>query len=199
MSSAWPGWISNALRPYEKSPQIYYCPSRSWTGEFVDPRLNPTVNQSYTPSYGVNPPGVVRGQGRKVTYTYNENGMGHQCATSVRGRSEAAFHEPAQLAIMWDSATPWTDCWFSTSTCSIWHNRDICWYFGRLPGMSNCGGQNLNNTSWHNGGNNFLYYDGHVKWARWENMKWHNMMNVGQGNADYNKPVNVAPVTPCCP
>src|SRR5262245_2413112 len=61
ISSAWPGWISNVLRPYEKSPDIYFCPSRVvMDSGFVDPRRNPTVNPSYVPQYGVNPPGVVQ-------------------------------------------------------------------------------------------------------------------------------------------
>jgi prepilin-type N-terminal cleavage/methylation domain-containing protein/prepilin-type processing-associated H-X9-DG protein len=198
-NSAWPGWISNALRPYEKSPRIYLCPSRlGSTGEFVDPRLNPNVLNPDTvdpiqAGLGMDP--SRRGVGPKVTYTYNENGLGHQCS-NLRGRSEAAFHEPGTLCIMWDSLNSWTDCWFATSSCSIWNQRDLCWYFGRLPGMSNCAGQRLDLTAWHNGGQNFLYFDGHVKWSRWEQMKWQNFENIGPASRDYNKPVNVAPVEP---
>lgn len=191
-NTCWPGWIANGLAPYEKSPAIYSCPSKIRTVGWCDPRLNPTVtpaNMNTGAGVNPNPPGV-----RRISYTYNENGLGHQANTAVRGRSEAAFHEPASLAIMWDSTNAWTDCWFSTSGCSIWHQRDLCWYFGPQPGMNGCSGKNPNNTAWHANGNTFLYFDGHVKWARWDNVRWHNLMNVGPGHPDYNKPVNVRPV-----
>jgi prepilin-type N-terminal cleavage/methylation domain-containing protein/prepilin-type processing-associated H-X9-DG protein len=190
-NTCWPGWVSTGLAPYERNVEIYTCPSKIRTGgSWLDPRKNPTV----TPASSTTGSGVNAGFAgpNRISYTYNENGLGHQ-ASSLSGRSEAAFQEPAALAIMWDSVNPWTDCWFATSSCSIWHQRDLCYYFGRLPGMSNCGGQNLNNTAWHQTGLNFLYFDGHVKWARWENMRWHNLMNIGQGHRDYNKPVNLAP------
>ncbi len=191
-NTCWPGWVSTGLKPYEKNPEIYYCPSKViQNSSFVDTRKNLTVRQNDP----LNVAGVVANNGRKVTYTYNENGLGHQ-ASSLSGRPEAAFQEPASLCIMWDSLNSWTDCWFANSSCSIWHQRDLCWYFGPLPGMTNCGGRNLNNTAWHNGGLNFLFYDGHVKWSRWENMRWQNLENIGPASRDYNKPVNVAPVEP---
>jgi prepilin-type N-terminal cleavage/methylation domain-containing protein/prepilin-type processing-associated H-X9-DG protein len=188
----WPGWISNLLRPYDKSPEIYICPSRrgiaTW---FYEPRLNPTV----TPANMSTGAGVKTNVGMAVTYTYNENGLGHQCSC-ISGRSEAAFHQTAALMIMWDSINPWTDCWFSNRPCSIWNERDLCWYFGKLPGMSGCQGQKLQQTSWHNGGNNFLFLDGHAKWGKWDNVKWENLENIGPGSADYGKPVNQKPVEP---
>jgi prepilin-type N-terminal cleavage/methylation domain-containing protein/prepilin-type processing-associated H-X9-DG protein len=188
-NSCWPGWISAVLAPYEKNADIYTCPSKTTGGGWVDPRKNPTVN----PANRLNPAGVNRSSGRPISYTYNENGLGHQDST-LSGRSEAAFQEPASLAIMWDSVNPWTDCWFATSTCSIWHQRDLCYYFGPLPGMSSCAGQRRDLTAWHSGGLNFLFYDGHVKWNRWEHMRCQNMENIGAGSPDYNKTVNVAPV-----
>jgi prepilin-type N-terminal cleavage/methylation domain-containing protein/prepilin-type processing-associated H-X9-DG protein len=190
-NSCWPGWISNVLRPYEKSPDIYYCPSKNVrnTG-FVDPRHNPTVNQNDP----LNPKGVNPASGRSVTYTYNENGLGHQ-ASHLAGRSEAAFHAPADLAVLWDSMNPWTDCWFPSSSCSIWNERDLCWYYGKLPGMSSCGGKNPDRTSWHQNGNNYMFLDGHAKFARWDNLRWNNLMNVGPGSPDYQKPLNIKPVT----
>jgi prepilin-type N-terminal cleavage/methylation domain-containing protein/prepilin-type processing-associated H-X9-DG protein len=190
-NSCYPGWISNVLRPYEKSPDIYYCPSKNLrgTGFFIDPRHNPTVNQADL----LNPKGVNAQSGRNISYTYNENGVGHQ-DSPLAGRNEAAFHEPANLAILWDSVNSWTDCWFTTASCSIWHQRDLCWYFGKLPGMTNCSGKNANNTAWHQGGQNFVFLDGHAKFARWDNMRWNNLANVGPSSPDYNKPLNLAPV-----
>ena len=191
-SGCWPGWISNLLRPYDKSPQIYICPARrgiaTW---FREPRLNPTVNEANMHT-GV---GVKVDAGLAVTYTYNENGVGHQCSC-LSGRSEAAFHQPAALMIMWDSINPWTDCWFTTSSCSIWHQRDLCGYFGKLPGMKGCGGKIPSQTAWHRGGNNYLFMDGHAKWGRWETVKWDNLMNIGPGHPDYGKPVYEMPVEP---
>jgi prepilin-type N-terminal cleavage/methylation domain-containing protein/prepilin-type processing-associated H-X9-DG protein len=189
-SGCWPGWISNLLRPYDKSPEIYICPSRRGTVTgFVDPRLNRTV----TPANMATGAGVKVDAGPAVTYTYNENGLGHQCSC-ISGRSEAAFQQPAALLIMWDSLNPWTDCWFANSSCSIWNQRDLCWYFGKLPGMTGCTGQNLQQTSWHNSGNNFLYMDGHAKYAKWDAIRWDNLENIGPSSPDYGKPVNQAPV-----
>jgi prepilin-type N-terminal cleavage/methylation domain-containing protein/prepilin-type processing-associated H-X9-DG protein len=208
-NSCFPGWISNALRPYEKSPNIYYCPSQHHVLQgvetareiiqrlsapiFVEPRHNPTVNQSDL----LNPARVDRWRGRAVTYTYNHagtvGGWWRGRWGPLAGRNEAAFHAPASLAIIWDSRNPWTDCWFAED-CSIWHARDLCWHFGRLPGMLACRGKAPDATAWHQNGLNFLYLDGHAKWARWENMRWQNVENIGPGSPDYDKPVHVAPV-----
>jgi prepilin-type processing-associated H-X9-DG protein len=195
-NACWPGWVSNVLQPYEKNYQIYVCPSRArmftW---FRDPRSNPTVTPQSVAAggSGINP-GDPRAE--PITYSYNENGVGHTCS-SQQGRSESVIREPARLAMMWDSTNSWTDCWFTTSSCSIWHQRDLCWYFGRLPGMTNCAqppGQGRRDiTSWHNDGNNYAFVDGHVKWARWTQMRWSNLMNIDPQHQDYNKPVNVAP------
>jgi prepilin-type N-terminal cleavage/methylation domain-containing protein/prepilin-type processing-associated H-X9-DG protein len=189
-SGCWPGWISNLLRPYDKSPEIYTCPSRRGAAPgFVDPRRNPTV----TPANMSTGTGVKPGVGPAVTYTYNENGLGHQC-DCLSGRSEAAFHQPAALLIMWDSLNPWTDCWFANTSCSIWHERDLCWYFGPLPGMKGCKAPNPQLTSWHNTGNNYLYMDGHAKYAKWDAIRWDNLENIGPASPDYGKPVTQAPV-----
>jgi prepilin-type N-terminal cleavage/methylation domain-containing protein/prepilin-type processing-associated H-X9-DG protein len=186
----YPGWISNLLRPYDKSPQIYICPARrgiaTW---FYEPRLNPTVNEANLATGK----GVSTTRGVAVTYTYNENGLGHQCSC-ISGRSEAAFRQAAALMIMWDSINPWTDCWFANRPCSIWNERDLCWYFGKLPGMSGCSGQNLKQTSWHMGGNNYLFLDGHAKWGKWDGVKWDNLENIGEESPDFGKPVNQKPV-----
>jgi prepilin-type N-terminal cleavage/methylation domain-containing protein/prepilin-type processing-associated H-X9-DG protein len=189
-SGCWPGWISNLLRPYDKSPEIYICPSRRGANTgFREPRLNPTVTAANM-STGV---GVKPDVGQAVTYTYNENGLGHQC-DCLSGRSEAAFHQPAALLIMWDSLNPWTDCWFANTSCSIWHERDLCWYFGPLPGMKGCKAPNPQYTSWHNTGNNFLYMDGHAKYAKWDAIRWDNLENIGPASPDYGKPVTQPPV-----
>jgi len=193
-NSCYPGWISNVLRPYEKSPDIYYCPSKNVTDAqawFVEPRHNPTVNQADP----LNPKGVNPGKGRGITYTYNENGLGHQ-VSPLAGRSEAALQEPANLAVIWDSINPWTDCWFANRPCSIWNERDLCWYYGKLPGMSGCAGKNSQNTAWHQGGQNFVFFDGHAKFARWDNLRWQNLENIGPSSPDYDKPLNVKPVEP---
>jgi len=193
-NSCYPGWISNVLRPYEKSPDIYYCPSKNVTDAqawFVEPRHNPTVNQADP----LNPKGVNPGKGRGITYTYNENGWGHQ-VSPLAGRSEAALQEPANLAVIWDSINPWTDCWFSNRPCSIWNQRDLCWYYGKLPGMSGCAGKDPKSTAWHQGGQNFVFFDGHAKFARWDNLRWQNLENIGPSSPDYDKPLNVKPVEP---
>jgi prepilin-type N-terminal cleavage/methylation domain-containing protein/prepilin-type processing-associated H-X9-DG protein len=194
-NGCWPGWISNLLQPYEKNAQIYVCPSKAGSGtSFREPRTNPTVTPASIAADGA---GINTAAGTRVTYTYNENGLGHQCS-GLSGRAESAFHAPSELAVMWDSVNAWTDCWFATSTCSIWHQRDLCQFYGQLPGMANCaqptGVHNRDYTAWHMDGNNFMFFDGHVKWAKWTQIKWHNLMNIGPGHRDYNKNTNQPPL-----
>lgn len=162
--TCWAGWISNVLIPYEKNAQIYKCPSLSTTWGFNNWRL-PDKAGSYSYNYrslggawGGNPPQPVI--------------------------SLAAIPEPAQLAMMWDSANSWADCGYM-STCGI-NARDLDWYRKKDFKM----------TSWHNEANNYLFVDGHVKLMRWPQVTW-GMISRGaqvEGNPDRNRSVLEKPL-----
>jgi len=68
----------------------------------------------------------------------------------------------AGLLTMWDSDNSWNDCdpeW--SAGCDI-ETRDLAWYKAGDRGQ----------TCWHNGMNNFLFADGHVKAGNWERITW---------------------------
>jgi prepilin-type N-terminal cleavage/methylation domain-containing protein/prepilin-type processing-associated H-X9-DG protein len=157
----WGGWVGNLLIPYTKNTEIYQCPSRR--------NLITVNNNCATVPY------------TRVSYSFNYR--------TLWGAQLAALNESAELLTMWDSGTGWADCGYM-STCGTWANRDVCWYVLKTgkplqPGM-NCGA-NHQNASWHNDGNNYLYADGHVKWARWDQLRWNNLANLPRNHVDYGR------------
>lgn len=164
---SWSGWIGNLIRPYAKNTGIFQCPSR--------PR-----------AFGVN-------NGCTATTEYLVASYGFNYKT-MWGRAQAEVNEVSSQLVMWDSGTGWADCDYR-STCGMWANRDVCWYMRKTgkplqPGM-NCGA-NDNNASWHNDGNNLLYADGHVKWGKWDQLRWGNLANLQPSHVDYNRPLTTA-------
>jgi prepilin-type N-terminal cleavage/methylation domain-containing protein len=154
---AWGGWISNALRPYDKNQSIFQCPSRNM-GWFADPY------------------NVVSGNAQQVSYSFNY--------MSMYGHKEAEFPEVSGALVMWDSDNSWTDCWYEDGGCG-WRVRDWRWYV--LPGK--CLDQ-WNCTNWHNGKNDYLYEDGHVKAGEWDAMQWQNLHGrIVQNNINYGRSV----------
>jgi prepilin-type N-terminal cleavage/methylation domain-containing protein/prepilin-type processing-associated H-X9-DG protein len=175
-SPLWPGWISNVLIPYEKSEQLYFCPSG---------------DKSYAAGWGF---GQWRGQADStpswdesgtyptVTYSYNYMALTNGITPSyIDPRPLAALEEPANLAVMWDSVNPWTDC-LLTSSCFVFH-RDVEAY---LRGEYQWGGR-------HQQGNNWIFADGHAKFSRWSNMKWGNILVLSKSDPLYNLSCTVKP------
>ena len=60
-----------------------------------------------------------------MSFSWNLSGDDHgPCAPATPNpRPQASLEEPANVAVMWDSHNPWTDC-LTTSTCFI-YNRDV--------------------------------------------------------------------------
>jgi prepilin-type N-terminal cleavage/methylation domain-containing protein/prepilin-type processing-associated H-X9-DG protein len=81
---------------------------------------------------------------------------------------DASYTQPASAAIMTDSGTGWWDCGYN-STCGIKFNRDYLWHTQK----------NFKLTEWHNGKNNWLFADGHVKTLGWDSMTWGQIANTG--------------------
>jgi prepilin-type N-terminal cleavage/methylation domain-containing protein/prepilin-type processing-associated H-X9-DG protein len=167
--TCWAGWISNVLIPYERNAQIYKCPSLSTTAFFKNWRL-PDKAGSYCYNY------------RSLGGAWGPSGTDPGQPTV----SEAAIPEVSNLAMMWDSANSWADCGY-VSTCGI-DSRDLTWYRTKQFTM----------TSWHNGRNNFLFADGHVKSFAWPQVTWGMMSRGVQGsnNVDYAVSVLTKPKTP---
>jgi len=160
--------VVNVLWPYVRNPQLFACPSRS-------------------PGWGINyDAGGALCTNAVLNYTtYSYNYLG----PSAIGLMIPRVLEPARFTLMWDSQNRWTDCAI-VSFCGLWTNRDICHYLGRDVVGGNCGtlsgaAPNLNYTSWHMLGNNFVYADGHAKWNRWQNMKWGDIINRKDTTLDY--------------
>jgi prepilin-type processing-associated H-X9-DG protein len=109
-----------------------------------------------------------------VGYCYNY--------VSFYGTKLASVPAPAQAIMMWDSANPWADGYGP-----IW-TRDIAWFLT----------QNDAGTCWHNGQNNYLYADGHVKSSSWGGFTWDQIWvtQVKQGHPDFGKPVTTAMAQP---
>ena len=92
-----------------------------------------------------------------VSYCYNYVGLW--------GRKEAdlanCYAGVSGLLVMWDSDNSWNDCWPPNSSCGL-ETRDLAWYKAG----------NRSSTCWHNGMNNFLFADGHVKAMNWGSVTW---------------------------
>lgn len=145
------GWVSNALIPYVKNQQIYICPSLNNNG-FNDPWNGGKVggpSDTTAADSGKNP----------GSYAFNY--------ASDYGIKETLITQQANAIIMADSTTAWWDCGYQTSGCGIKLNRDWLWH---TQG-------NTKKTEWHNGKNNNLFADGHVKTLGWEQIKWGQIAN----------------------
>jgi len=171
------GWVGNLLYPYTKNSGIYNCPSKvNLVGVNRDPG-------------GVNCNIVPIPQFFAVSYGFN-----YVCAWN---RNMSDIPKAADAAIFWDSITAWEDCGYK-STCGLWGQRDIPAYLNKM-GRPLLGGMTANTSIHvvpHSGMNNFLYSDGHVKSANWDQIKWGqvNFINIPENSVDYNVPMtaNVA-------
>ncbi len=159
--TGWSGWISNVLTPYEKNAQVYQCPSVSNTWGFSQNRV-PDRGNSYCYNY------------RSLGGAWGAEAWAGAPAHVVK---DSSIREPAQLAMMWDSANDWADCGY-TSGCGIWV-RDLAWFRTKQFTL----------TSWHQDKNNFLFVDGHVKQLGWPQVKWGQISSGAQINSDRDRPV----------
>jgi len=109
------------------------------------------------------------------------------------GVKEAAFTDVSKALIMADSPTAWWDCRYE-SGCG-WRTRDWAAHAAK----------NQKATEWHNGQNNQLFEDGHVKSQGWDQVKWGSLANMivetcidSKGNNTWNMPVSyVVPDNSC--
>jgi len=171
---AWGGWVGNLLYPYSKNAAIFRCPSK--------PDLT-AVNRDT----GNNPCNIVPvPQFFVISYAYNYR--------SVYGKGMADIPRAAEAVTFFDSTTGWADCNYKDTGCGLWGQRDIPAYLAKvgrpLPGGMTANTGAVNNVTPHMGNNNFLFADGHVKAANWDQIKW-GQMNVGNipdTNNDYNAP-----------
>jgi prepilin-type N-terminal cleavage/methylation domain-containing protein/prepilin-type processing-associated H-X9-DG protein len=104
----------------------------------------------------------------RVSYCYNYLACYNRAETDVAN----CYAGVAGVLVMWDSDNAWNDC-MPTSTCDI-QTRDLAWYKAG----------NVVNGNWHNGMNNYLFADGHVKAVKWGAITWDQI--VGPANTTHN-------------
>ena len=136
----------------------------------------PDVSNNYTlgPGAGVTFP---------ASYSYNFTSLGGEQAKGANAIALNEVSEPTSLAIMWDGGQLWTDCAYEDVVCGF-INRE----------RKNTKVPDTTQTGWHNGRNNYLYSDGHVKSASWDQLKWQNLdVFITPSDPNYN----VSVMTPC--
>lgn len=108
----------------------------------------------------------------QVSYAYNY--------VSLTGARESQFPEVSGAIMMGDSAiTSWWDCRYESS-CG-WRARDWAAHVAK----------NYKQTEYHAQKNNFLFEDGHIKAASWDNFKWQNLAGqINPGCNAYDQPLS---------
>ena len=140
------------LFPYTKAKAIYLCPDQSQHGPSGD--VPPNGDAPLT-DYGYNCLQRQDGKGPNVGTT-NDNDDDSPALASVQS--------PASTIIVSEIK--------SYGNANV-YSKDFIDYHGQFPPGANYNTWNNNNTTnsqdvdyRHTNGSNFLYYDGHVKWAR---------------------------------
>jgi prepilin-type N-terminal cleavage/methylation domain-containing protein/prepilin-type processing-associated H-X9-DG protein len=130
----WP----NRLMPYIKNTQLYKCPSdgRPANADFPGCRLWP---QSYCWNYWV---------GMDIPGWYDPSGYYTYFVTT----SLSAVASPAQCVMLWDDNSDWLTAGYGGRFNTL-DSPD--WAYDLGPGTI---------TGRHNGGDNFMFADGHAKW-----------------------------------
>lgn len=132
----YPGTWPNRVMPYVKNVQLFKCPS---DGRVPYPDFG-TTRTPYLESYCWN-----------VWFGRETN-----CGWTATTLSLSAVAAPAQCAMLWDDSANWFDppysygAWFNTTDsadCAKSFDAEV------LQGR-------------HNGGDNFMFADGHAKWYR---------------------------------
>jgi prepilin-type N-terminal cleavage/methylation domain-containing protein/prepilin-type processing-associated H-X9-DG protein len=168
------GTISNSVQPYIKNAGVFRCPSDTQRALNIGaPAGNPCGNP---------PPGD---QVYILSYCYNyegvNNGTGQTGTRPGCGGLDAGCLAPADQVIMWDSNNRWYDC----GTC-LWSGtnpRDIFQFQAK----------NYTYGARHSEYLNYLYYDGHVKAGKWDQLKFQNLFNAGPAHTRYNTSVLIQP------
>jgi len=150
------------LYPFTKSVGVYHCPD-STTGFGNDQVNNPAIN----PNTGKN----------QVDYAYNgivctQRNAGYSClnyqetGTAAGDNGDAANVKLAQLSSSAETIMM-MDGKGSAGTYNIWtaDDTDVQGTFSGKYWNGNATNPSTPDNK-HNGGADYLYYDGHVKWAR---------------------------------
>jgi len=178
----WGGWIGNLLLNYTKNTAIYRCPSKPNIAGVNDGSLN---NADQVPACQIVPAPTYWW----ASYAYNYVGT-----YTFPARAVGDIPRTAEAVTFWDSVSPWADCNFKSS-CGVWGQRDIPAYLVKVGrplagGMIAPPANNVNNEAPHSGMLNFLFADGHVKAANWDQIRWGQMdyPNIPDSSPDYNAP-----------
>ena len=169
---AWPGWVSNRLIPYTKNQAIYQCPD-------IQNAWNDPYNGGTATTDGPN----------RTSYAYNYKALAENTGYGS-GTADVQLPEPSGAIVMTDSSTAWWDGPYENTSYG-WRGRDWAWHAAK----------DYKQTEWHNQKNNFLFADGHVKTASWDNFKWQNLAGqIRPGCNAYDQPLSyIVPDNSCGP
>jgi prepilin-type N-terminal cleavage/methylation domain-containing protein/prepilin-type processing-associated H-X9-DG protein len=165
-----------AIFPYVKNVGIYACPSdsRKWGQDTVDlwwwgiPRANQPREFDITRGSAVDDFGSGRGSKTPLSYGMNESLTG--------GPALAALGKPADTVEFSDAISGLTDYWEDNPThiparAVFAKGWDAAPENGQTPGWYHVPWSQIP-TTWdkkytmHNGGNNYVFADGHVKFVQ---------------------------------
>lgn len=173
------GWIGNLLMPYTKNYQIYSCPSNI--------RIN-RVNDSGCANGNEDAARLNFG----IPYIWQSYGYNY---VSLNNKGIADINRPADQMAMGDSINAWWDCSYKAAgSCGLWAQRDIPAYLIKMNRPLRGG---MAPPDWvrslaprvapHQNKCNFLFVDGHVKTAGWDQLKWGQVNNnVPENHVDWN-------------
>jgi prepilin-type N-terminal cleavage/methylation domain-containing protein/prepilin-type processing-associated H-X9-DG protein len=161
-SAYYGGWVGNVLQPYAKNGGIFRCPSHA----AVLPNNAGPGGCTTDPRYF------------RVSYSYNYSGTGGTAAGASGNyphpaNTMAAVLRPADLALFWDSDNRWSDG-------SNMYTRDIAWYNAKNTTPGSASGARHSDLL------NFGYLDGHVKAARFDQLRLGNFFNFSDTDARIN-------------
>ncbi len=130
-------WWFTQLQPYIKNTQLYHCPSYS-EGNFPPAGCEDRYNTGY---------------GYNWQWNASNPGWGGDFGWLAASRKIATFQRPAELITFGDSICLGVGVYNNgTGMAATWSD----WQHGGAP---NAGER-------HNGGGNYAFADGHVKWQR---------------------------------
>lgn len=164
----WPLAPPAAIYPYVKNTQLYECPSGEAYYDQTPPYYPPNPSSVWgdqwsvysfhrTPPQYAFPGPVSRG------YTWNER-LFHAGYVGTQGLGLARVTQPASTIMVGDGVHMFggRGAFVFANLCC---DSTIGWRDGSLDGNdAGTGGQTPDYGSRHNGGSNYAYADGHVKW-----------------------------------
>lgn len=175
VQTSFSGWIANPILTYIGTPKVWSCPSdaRNDRASDVD---NGVCGSPGTVAYDQNTSRIY-----KVSYCYNYVGIDAVInappVPAGLARNIPGAERPSELVMFWDSNNRWAD-----TRANFW-GRDITQF--------NIGASSYGHRHHHTA--NFLYLDGHVKSAKFSQLRYRNFFNLSEADPQTNVPIVQTP------